>query len=647
MVRRKRLRTTRREDQQRSSERTRRNWERLLPIVVVLAGGAAYLNSFSGAFLFDETKDILNNPRIRHVWPLSETMAGRRPVVDATLAVNYSVSELEVEGYHLTNLAIHLLAAVTLFGLIRRTVLRGGFGESAAANQQAASRLALVISLLWVIHPLQTQSVDYIIQRCESMMGLFYLLVLYCVTRGTDSRRRIWWYGGAVVACAAGMGSKAVMVTAPVVVLLYDRTFVSGSFIGALRRRPGLYLGLAATWSVLVLCGVAKGVFNLSAGREATVGFGVKDITPIGYLLTQPGVILHYLRLALCPNPLCLDHGWPLATDGTAALVPGMIVLLLLAGTAWALWRNTWTGFVGAWFFIILAPTSSFIPLKDPLFEHRMYLPLAAVVTLVVIGGDAAMRYLGARRIARRVSRPGAWRRFSTRKRAKIIIALPSAILVCAAVIVLGAGTADRNKDYRSDVGMWRDVVAKRPRNARGHNNLGVLLDQRGRLDEAVRAYTQSVRLDPSDATAYTNLGQTLTRQGRLDEALAALRQAVQITPRYAKPYDTMGNVYIRQGRTKEAIKSFRRAIDLNPRLARAHYNLGTALSSVGWSDQAIAHFREALRLSPRYPDALVNLGLALQARGQNDEALEKFQEALRIQPDHAEARRARDALVR
>ena len=181
-----------------------------------------------------------------------ETVSGR-PVLNLSLALNYAVSGCDVRGYHVTNLAIHLAAALLLFGIVRRTLprFRGCGGGQQLARLQLATPLALAIALLWAVHPLQTESVTYIVQRAESLMGLFYLLTLYCFLRGAGSARAIFWYAGSVLACLLGMATKEVMVSAPLVVLLYDRTFLAGSFREAWRRRWAYYLALAATWLLL------------------------------------------------------------------------------------------------------------------------------------------------------------------------------------------------------------------------------------------------------------------------------------------------------------------------------------------------------------------------------------------------------------
>jgi len=555
-------------------------------VPVILAGLVVYVTSFDGVFLFDDAVHILQNERIHGLWPLQEVLSGRRPVVDLTLAFNFALGGVKVEGYHAVNLAVHVIAALTLYGIIRRTLLRKRFRDRFG---RASSHLALTVAVIWAVHPLQTQSVTYVIQRAESLMGLFYLLTLYCVIRGADSSRHIKWYAAAIVFCALGMGSKAVMVTAPVMVLLYDRVFLSESSVETFRRRWGLYLCLAATWCVLWVCGLAQGVLSTSR-KVATVGFSFKDITPPEYALTQFGVLVKYLNLSFWPYPLCLDYAWPVARTVGVVVVPAIIIVALFVAVVWALIRGRWWGFVGAWFFVILAPTSSFIPIKDTFFEHRMYLPLAAVVASAVFGSNVALRLL-------------IERLESSRLRSKYI----TAGLVLLAVALLGYGTVRRNGDYRTAVSMWRDIAVRRPESERAHVNLGTVLLADRRIDEAVIAYRRAVLLSPDDARARCNLGVALTKQDRLDEAMDTFRQALKI----------------------------------EPRMADAHYNLGLALIKEGSLQEAARSFREAVRLTPRDADAHYDLGRVLVGLGRLDEALTEFQQTLAIIPDHSGARRA------
>ena len=357
--------------------------------LIVLAAILAYRNCFSGPFIFDDELAIPQNPTIRQLWPIwkplcppshGETVTGR-PLLNLSFAVNYAAGGLNVWGYHVVNLAIHVLAALLLFGILRRTFLLTLLGNF---PMHAPTCLALAIALLWAVHPLQTESVTYIVQRAESLVGMFYLLTLYCFIRGASSAGGRYWYVVAVLACLLGMASKEVMVSAPLMVLLYDRAFLAGSFREAWRRHYGVYLALASTW-------LLSGWLVVVAGsRGGTAGFGA-GVSSWAYLCTQFGAIVHYLKLSVWPRPLLFDYG-PDTVPITLAIIPDAIFVGLLGlATLVALWRWPKIGFLGAWFFAILAPTLSIVPVATQVVaEHRMYLPLAAVLTAVALSGYVA-----------------------------------------------------------------------------------------------------------------------------------------------------------------------------------------------------------------------------------------------------------------
>ena len=385
-------------------------------LALVAIGAVAYANSLSGVFLFDDAYAIVDNVRIRQLFPMERWLATERPAVELSLAVNYAVGKLNVFGYHVFNVAVHVLAGLTLFGLVRQTIAhcqsRGRkptdtsfvtglapgalIGNADPRDVQGAAIFAFAVALIWLIHPLQTESVTYVIQRAESLMGLFYLLTMYLFVCGVKSARPGRWCLAAVAACALGMATKEEMVTVPVMVLVYDRFFVVGSVREAWRRRGVVYLGLGLTWGVLFACGVVQHVFTPATDRTA-IGFGFKGISPWEYTLTQSQVILHYLRLSLWPHPLCLDYVWPVAHSVDEVLAPAVVIVGLFLLTLWAFIRKHWIGFAGAWFFLILAPTSSVIPVRDVAFEHRMYLPLAAVIVVIVAGARTCWKMTGRR----------------------------------------------------------------------------------------------------------------------------------------------------------------------------------------------------------------------------------------------------------
>ena len=629
----------------------RREW--LAALILIIAGVVVYLESFSGVLFFDDLSSIPENPHVRQLWPLSraltappQTAVAGRPVVSLTLAINYAVGGLDVRGYHVFNLTVHLLSALLLFGIVRRTLQSPMFRDR---FDRSAPWLAITVAAIWMIHPLQSESVTYVILRTELLMGLFYLLTLYCAIRGWTSRRRRIWFAAAVVACSLGMASKEVMVSAPLMVLLYDRAFVSGSFGASLRRRAGLYAGLAATWIILIS-------LMISGPRSDSVGFGL-GISALDYLRTQAEVLVWYLRLCVWPDPLVVSYEWELAKTLSACMPQGLVIVVLLAVTAWALWRRPSLGFAGAWFFLILAPTSSIVPIiTEVAGERRMYLPLASVVALFVIGGHRVLQ-TAFRRLALRVPLPQ----------------LISGGLVIALAALLGYGTFQRNKDYRSVLSIWADAVAKRPKNYRAHSNLAGAFIEAGQLDSAVRHGERALNLKPDHVRARANLALALKRQGRIDKAIQhykkALRvkaqdpklhhnlaialaargdvdeaiehygAALRIRPESPLTHLNLAEALVAQGRLTEAVHHYSETLRLNSGMAVAHYNLGNVLFRQGKIDDAMEHYTQAVRIKPAFADARVNLGVALVHKGRTTEAVDQYRAALQIDPQHPQAR--------
>lgn len=618
--------------------------------VLLLATMAVYSNSFSVPFTFDDTGAIRDNPTIERLWPPWQALSppggltvGGRPVLNLSFALNHALGGTGVTGYHALNLAIHILAGLILFGVIRRTLIRVGrvipnppHPTSTASNRRvmdgAPCVIAFAVALLWMLHPLQTESVTYLSQRAESLMGMFYLLTLYCFIRGVEgtvgaalrrddntassgsghkapptSRKRPGlssrtWYAFSIVACLLGMGTKEVMVSAPLMVLLYDRTFVSGTFRTAWRERRTLYLGLVATWIPLALF-VAG-----TAGRGGTAGFG-GGVSGWTYALTQSQAVSRYLWLAFWPHPLVFDYGTAVVTQPAAALPFAAILLVLAAATLVALWRRPGLGFAGAWFFVILAPSSSIVPVAtQTMAEHRMYLPLAAVSMLWVCGLHALLR------------------------RSALTL-----ILTFILTPPLGWLTFHRNNDYRSSQAIWSDTVAKCPDNARAHSNLGFALFEAGRIPDAIAHLQRALQLQPDFAEVHNNLGNALIADGRADEAIPHFEAAFRLHFSPAEVYQNLGSALASAGRLEEAVVQYRVGLRLNPGFAEAHNNLGIALARLQRLREAATEFQEAVRLDPNNGQAWSNLGNVLLQLGRTSEAIAQYEESLRHLPDSVE----------
>jgi Flp pilus assembly protein TadD len=619
--------------------------------VMVLCAVAAYHNSFGGAFVYDDETAIINNPTIRQLWPLAKVLSppcdgetvGGRPLLNLSLAINYAISGLDTWSYHAANLAIHIAAAWLLFGILRRTflspLLHDRFGG-------AALPLALAVALLWMVHPLQTESVTYIVQRAESLSGLFYLLTLYCVIRGAGCKGTVPifarakmglspWYAAAVLACLLGMACKEVLVTAPLTVLLYDGTFLAGSFAAAWRQRWRLYLGLAATWGLLAGLVFSTGLI----GRQ--VEFGVPDAW--SYARSQPGVILHYLRLCVWPKPLCLDYAWPVANTLGEILPGAMVVGLLVGATLWGLVGRKAYGFLGAWFFLILAPTSSILPLRQLAFEHRMYLSLAAVAALVTAGGYALWDRLLSIRAGQRGQSPfspGLWTaKKGTVPRLVTMLRWAAPVALLAAVLLaLGCATAARNSDYQSLLAIWQDTVDKRPGSSLAQYNLGNALGQTGRTAEAIEHYHQALRLRPDHAQAHNNLANALARSGRMGEAIEQYHETLRLKPDHVGAHNGLGTALAATGKWDQAIPHYQEALRLKPDNPEAHNNLANVLAGLGKTPEALEHYQQALQLKPDYAEAHNNLGYLLAGLGRTEEAMEHYRQALRLKPNYTQA---------
>ena len=598
-----------------------RNWTWAVPLLLAAAVGASYASGWQGPFVFDDGVKIVENARIRHLWPADWLQNTTRPVVQASFAVNYALHGLHVWGYHLTNIAIHFLTSLVLWALVRRVLLRlhhqGRFHLS-------PETWAAAVALLWAVHPLTTSSISYIVQRSEAMASLCYLLVLYTMLRGAEASRRSWiWYSLAVVCCWLGAGCKEIIATAPLAALLFDRAFLADSWNQLLRRRWPLYIGLAGCWGILAWLIVSSPqVFE-------TVGFGSQQLSSWDYLRTQSGVILHYLKLSFWPYPQALDYyDWPAARSLSAWLPQGLTLLALLVGSVWLFIKRPAAGFLPILFFIVLAPTSSIMPLADVAFEHRMYLPLAAVLGSSLL----ALGYLCHWALGKRAMPIVAW--------------MPVALLICLGP-VWGTMTYARNTQYASRKTLWEQTVKVRPENARAHDQLGLALTEQGHLMPAMEHARLAVALAPQSAVANNNLAVVLDALGNRLEAIDFFRQALEIKPDYAESHNNLGNALLAQQQLPTAITHYRKAVELQPHVPEYRYHLAGALLRQGDVTQATELYQQALNDTAqgyaRDTEALLprlecNLGSALARLGKFEESEQHFQRSVTANPQSAEA---------
>ncbi len=674
-----------------------------LILLIIAAGACTYWNSLAAPFIWDDQTAIVTNRTIQHLWPIAdplrpprETPVAGRPIVNLSFAINYAIGGLSETGYHVANIAIHIGCALLLFAIVRRTWTKQKKGSGVVSGERSKEKtpgavngndsrplfLATGAALLWMLHPLQSEAVDYITQRTESLMALFVLLTLYCAIRARDpqsTRARVGWQTLSVIACAGGMASKESMVTAPVIVILYDRAFEFDSFGEAIRARTYLYAGLAATW--IELAALLWGQPRSTAGLSTA-------ISPWTYLLNQFQMIGRYLWLSVWPRDLILDYGLPRALAIRDVLGPMLAVILLLIAAGVALVRWPSIGFLAATFFLTLAPTSSVIPIASEVgAERRMYLPCAALAVLAAVA---------VRRLVERMPEG------DSRRRARVTATVLTAVLLVA----LAIRTVDRNADYATPVALWRTVVDRRPHGrarmalateliAAGDHpqavallreavrdypdarfGLGTELIVDGKLDEGIAELRPFIRAQPSNLNripARTLLAQALWSQGKLDEAAAELRVIVNMVPSNGGVRASLADVLFTEnkydeaaveyrallasqppssqlesrlaanlmagGHTSDAIEHWRKALQLDPPSAVLHRSIAEAYLRQNDAARGELHAREAVRLEPGNPAAHNLLGIALASEGHVAEAITQFQEALRINPSDPQVR--------
>ncbi|HEY2841011.1 MAG TPA: tetratricopeptide repeat protein [Pirellulales bacterium] len=691
---------------------TRRGWQTWRPLVVFVLLGAAVVAVYGGTthapFVFDDVPCIENNPSIMHLWPPLGTKeepgplrppqdfnTAGRPLVNLSFALNVAFDRIEgikVDpfGFHVCNMLLHALTATLLWALVRRTLCLDFF---AGRFERVASPLAFLVALVWALHPLQTEAVQYVSQRTELMMGFFYLAVMYGSLRyftAENSASQTNWLVLTTLAGLAGMACKEVMVSAPAMVLLYDRTFIAGSFLRALRKSWPLYLGLLLGWILLL-------ALNVGGPRSASAGFHL-NVAPHVWWLTQCRVLWLYLKLVVWPWPLVIHYEFPYLQTLSAAWpwalgVAGLAILTLLL-----VWRRAAAGFLCVWVIAILSPTLVVPIITEIAVERRMYLPLLAPVAFFIVGGYALLQVLAG------------WRTARADQTSKIrwpLVAIAGVAITCATVYAML--DVRRLAAYEDPLTLWEDAHAHQPENYYVHVNYGVELLNQGRAEEALQQLKMALKIDPSDAAhihavmgkahllakrpaeakrqleealrlqpdfpeARGNLGHVLLHEyndiagatpyleeslrkrpdsleirhdlalvlintGRSAEAIDWLEPVVRLKPESSEAHRDMGLALGNVGRAPEAISQFEEALRLNPHSALIHQYLGMALINVGKNQSAIEQLERSLELDPRLADAHYYLGFAHFNAGRPRDAISEFEKALALQPDHAGAK--------
>jgi tetratricopeptide (TPR) repeat protein len=575
--------------------------------VFFLLGGAIYSNTLYSPFVFDDGPSITRNPTIKDMNNFFGSSTGyhkypTRYVGYITFALNYHFGGLDPFWYHVVNLLIHIANAVLLYYVLRAT-FRVPFLQR-AVSEEISRMVSTTAGILFLVHPVQTEAVTFIVQRVTSLTAMFCLFSMLFYIKSMlllpDFKIKSYlYYGLSVIFCVCAMKTKEISLVFPAVLILYECLF----FDKKIKQRVFLLLPYCVT---LLIIPVSLVNFNAPVEKVlADVGTITRvqtDMSRWDYLLTQISVVATYIRLLLLPIDQNLDYDYPIyhSLFHSRVFLSAILLLSIVGIAVWSYLRSRRGESAGLrvisfgilWFFITLSVESSVMPIVDVIFEHRLYLPSAGAF----ISFATAMSLV-----------PRRWKRRT---------------LAGALILVVGTlciATYNRNETWKDDLTLWSDTVKKSPLKARPHYNLGNSYNSRGKMKEAVKEYQAAIHINPDYADAYLNLGVAYASLGVEDGAEGALKKAIQLQPSDAEAYYNLGLLYANRNLHNLAIEQYSKAISLNPDSAKIHNNFGIALAEMGRLDEAISQFQLGFRFHPEDQELRKNLEHALSLKSVTD----------------------------
>ncbi|MBU0728417.1 MAG: tetratricopeptide repeat protein [Proteobacteria bacterium] len=567
----------------------------LLLLSMILWGGIIYSNTLDVPFYFDDTSNIEENRAI-HLRDFSlssllgageKSILPKRVVANISFAVNQYFHGNAVPGYHLVNIAIHLITTLFLFFFVRSTlVLNAQWDRSESTNPDT---IAFAVAFLWMVHPLQVQSVTYIVQRMNSLSAMFFIVAMYGYAQGRISetgRVSRLWFLGAFISGLFALGSKEIAATLPFCILLYEWFFFQDLSLAWLKKKAPWLLGV-----LLFLGAVAFFYLGKDPFRTILATYQVRDFTLTERVFTEFRVIVHYISLLFFPHPsrLSLEYDFLVSQslfEPLSTLFSFGLILVLLLFAAINARKHRLVAFSIFWFLGNLVIESSFIGLEI-IFEHRTYLPSMMFFVPAMV--------------------------FCCREMRKDWLLISG---LAVAIVFLSFWTYERNSLWLNPVVFWYDCTIKAPQNPRPYNNLGLALAEAGNSDAAIKNYQKALVLKPSFVEAHNNLGIALKNMGIFDEAVLHFRQALIFNHNNAKAHNNLGSLLARQGNYTEALYHLREALRFDPQYAEASNNLGNLMQLLGRYDEAVQYYRQALRINPDYPSAQYNMGIAIKRSG-------------------------------
>jgi protein O-mannosyl-transferase len=629
-----------------------------LSLIAVVALGA-YANTFHVPFTFDDRPNISENPNIQIktlTFDQFERLARNtyketiRIFAYFTFALNYYFGRLDVFGYHLVNLLIHIASGILLYWLLLLTLNLPSLKED---YNSIALPITFFSSLLFISHPVQTQSVTYIVQRMASMATMLYLLamLLYVKARLSQGRKRLLYLIGMTLSFLLGLFTKENVATLPLFIALYEFYFFQNLDLNFKRKKILTYVtGAVLLIGILMLFVWGKRYFDV-----IIEGYKTRDFTLMERVLTQFRIVLYYVTLLLYPHPsrLNLDYDFPISKgilDPPTTLLSILIIAGLIGYSIRTAKKMPLLSFFTLWYFGNLMIESSIFPL-ELVFEHRLYLPAIGPFVLFAILVVRSWEKVK-ERLRLRLRKDGFRTRTTDTPAGRN--ALPRAgtdtitrwrdyplwVFFLTFTLLFGIGAFQRNTLWKNEITLWEDCVKKSPKKARTFYNLGRAYHDAGRYKEAVEVYQKATLLKPNYQLAHNGLGMAYKALGFYKEAMEAFQTAFRIQPNShlgLKALSNLGAIYIEMDRQGEAIEILKKAIQLQPNDADIHYKLGLAYYKAGRYQEAIKSYQNAIQSKPGDSDTYNNLGLIYYHLGHYRDAVEAFKKAIVLKSDDEE----------
>jgi len=584
----------------------------LPPAFIAILGAIIYSNSMFCSFHFDDYRFIAGNPVIKNIHDLISiwNYYPCRFLTFLSLALNYHFNHLNVIGYHLVNLIIHLTTSVLVWWLTLLTLSTPTLKNDRISHH--APMIAFFTGLVFVSHPIQTESVTFIWQRTASMATMFYLasLCLYIKSRLNSKKS---YYTGSLILASLAMFTKETAFTLPLMILMFEYCFFNKENTGTLKRPVYLFPLMLTLLIIPITMILTKSTQSISAQEMQYAINGTTKINPLHYFLTEFRVTVTYIRLAFIPINQNLDYDYPLYKNifELPVLTSIVLIMAILYGAKQLFPQYRLLSFSILWFLVTLLPESGSYALGDVIVEHRLYLPLAGFSIFIV----GSIFYIGGR------------------NNIKAMMVALTLIIACNSMLAY-----ERNKVWKSDLTLWDDAVFKSPQKARPYNGRGLVYLKQGELGKALADFNKAVKYNPDYAEAYNNRGLVYGNQHNFPEALANFNKAIKIDPSDAQAYNNRGFIYATVGQFSQAVNEINKAIALNPDYADAYYNLGKIYSLQGKPDLAIAEYTHVITIDPDYENAYNNRGSVYFQQGNLGKAINDFHKATDIAPENTEA---------